>query len=140
MMSSLATSRLQTTTLHAGNQIDEEQVLKNLEYKENVYDEIPEEGSDEEDDESDEEPEEIAKLEYEAFMMIQSARQKLNNAKKVRGFFAPGASKQKHGRHPRSERDPAHEAKFRELKVGSTCSGCGKKGHQHKDTECPLNS
>ena len=78
-------------------------------------------------------PEEVAV----AYATYQSAKQKYKEHQKSRGFQQVSDS--------RPEQPPANKAnektseKIRLMKAKSFCSGCGRRGHWHKDAECPHN-
>lgn len=97
-------------------------------------------------------PEEVFEMEHEAYAMIATARQKLSEAKKARGFFAPGSGNPSsmsrdnrrengHNSHLTIRKGGQdHEGRLREMKKKSLCKECGQQGHWHKDPECPKNN
>ncbi|CAE6927736.1 unnamed protein product [Symbiodinium sp. CCMP2456] len=83
-------------------------------------------------------PEEVA----EAWVTYQSAKERYRSQQRSRGFHGDGAAKQgeNEGEADKSGgRDPGREAKLKAMKSKSFCSGCGRRGHWHKDDACPLN-
>ena len=83
------------------------------------------EDCDNEDDESPV-PEEVAEELYEAYMTHETAKAKYRDMAKARGTD-PGQLKK------------ISEEKLRMAKSRSFCAGCKRKGHWHRDPECPLN-
>ena len=83
------------------------------------------EDCDNEDDESPV-PEEVAEELYEAYMTHETAKAKHRDMAKARGTD-PGQLKK------------ISEEKLRMAKSRSFCAGCKRKGHWHRDPECPLN-
>ncbi|CAE7540486.1 RE2 [Symbiodinium natans] len=79
------------------------------------------------DDADKEMPEEVA----QAWVTYQSAKDKYKAQQRARGF-AGDKDKSEKGNEDR-------EAKIRAVKQRSFCAGCGRRGHWHKDSECPLN-
>ena len=67
-----------------------------------------------------------------AYATYQSAKEKYKEQTKARGYQGDRGekSKQKGG-------DMSHEEKVKLMKSRSFCSSCGKKGHWHRDPECP---
>ncbi|CAE6950397.1 GIP [Symbiodinium sp. CCMP2592] len=85
-------------------------------------------------------PEEVAV----AYMTYQSAKNKYKEFSKARGFRGDiGSSGNGNGKPPDGEDQPAGKSrddKLRQIKARSFCAGCGRKGHWHKDDECPNNA
>ena len=77
-----------------------------------------------------------------ATVTFKSARTRLNNAVKARGFFNGGKGGKSGGKGG-SGRTGSGGGKGREsieeVKKRTVCSKCGKTGHWHKDPECALN-
>eukprot|EP00439_Symbiodinium_sp_Y106_P078490 s874_g17.t1 len=78
------------------------------------------------DDQSECVPEQVAEELFEAFMTHESAKQKYKEVSKLRGAD------------PEGMRQLAAD-RLRQAKNKSFCSGCRRRGHWHKDPECPLN-
>ena len=78
------------------------------------------------DDQSECVPEQVAEELYEAFMTHESAKQKYKEMSKLRG------------NDPEGMRQLAAE-RLQQAKNKSFCSGCRRRGHWHRDPECPLN-
>ena len=78
------------------------------------------------DDQSECVPEQVAEELYEAFMTHESAKQKYKAMSKLRG------------NDPEGMRQLAAE-RLQQAKNKSFCSGCRRRGHWHRDPECPLN-
>ncbi|CAE7355909.1 unnamed protein product [Symbiodinium necroappetens] len=79
-------------------------------------------------DEPDEEdgiPEEVA----QAWVTFRSAKDKYKSQQRARGYQGEGDR----------PRDPEHDNTLKQMKMKSFCSGCGRRGHWHKDAECPNN-
>ncbi|CAE7477908.1 unnamed protein product, partial [Symbiodinium microadriaticum] len=77
-------------------------------------------------------PEEVAV----AYATYQSAKDKYKEQAKSRGYQgdrAAGGGRERGGQGPGTSR----EDKVRLMKARSYCMSCGKKGHWHKDPECP---
>ena len=70
-------------------------------------------------------PEEVAEEAHEAFMTYQNAKSKYREALKGRGADVAEIKKRS-------------EERLRLAKQRSFCSACKRKGHWHKDPECPL--
>ena len=70
--------------------------------------------------------EEIATELYETYMTHEAAKNKYREHNKLRGA-SPGALRR------------ISEEKMRMAKARSFCAGCKRKGHWHRDAECPLN-
>ena len=88
----------------------------------------------EHDHESDEGvPEEVAV----AYATYQTAKQKYKEHQKSRGFQQ--ASDNRHDQHPGNKQNERASDKIKLMKAKSFCSGCGRRGHWHKDAECPHN-
>ena len=85
-------------------------------------------------------PEEIA----EAWVTYQSAKEKYRTQQRARGYGGEsghdkGASGGGQDGDAKGEvRDGGREAKLRMMKAKSFCSGCGRRGHWHRDDSCPL--
>ena len=71
-------------------------------------------------------PEEVAEELYEAYMTHETAKAKYRDLAKARGTDAANLKK-------------ISEEKLRLAKARSFCAGCKRKGHWHRDAECPLN-
>ena len=86
-------------------------------------------------------PEEVA----EAWVTYQSAKDRYRTQQRARGYNGDGGDKGTKGNPPDGEkdrgegRDPGREAKLKMMKAKSFCSGCGRRGHWHRDDACPLN-
>ncbi|CAE7900046.1 RE1, partial [Symbiodinium sp. KB8] len=84
-------------------------------------------------------PQEVA----EALMTYQSAKEKYRSQQRARGSTEvdKNAKGEDHsGSDPRGGNGGGdREAKVRAMKARSFCGGCGRRGHWHKDDECPLN-
>ncbi|CAE7528745.1 Copia protein [Symbiodinium microadriaticum] len=84
-------------------------------------------------------PEEVAV----AYMTYQSAKNKYKEYAKARGYKGEnhdsGGSGQK-GNDAAPSAAKTRDEKLRQIKARSFCSGCGRKGHWHKDEECPNNA
>ncbi|OLP99804.1 hypothetical protein AK812_SmicGene17601 [Symbiodinium microadriaticum] len=84
-------------------------------------------------------PQEVA----EALMTYQSAKEKYRSQQRARGSTEvdKNAKGEDHsGSDPRGSNGGGdREAKVRAMKARSFCGGCGRRGHWHKDDECPLN-
>ncbi|CAE7350894.1 unnamed protein product [Symbiodinium sp. CCMP2592] len=78
------------------------------------------------DDQSECVPEHVAEELFEAFMTHESAKQKYKELSKLRGAD------------PEGMRQLAAD-RLQQAKNKSFCSGCRRRGHWHKDPECPLN-
>ena len=87
-------------------------------------------GNSSESDDNDFEDEGIPEEVAQAYVTYQSAKQRYKDQQKSRGYVAD-ASKSA-GLDPRDE-------KLKLMKARSFCSGCGRRGHWHKDAECPKN-
>ncbi|CAE7219835.1 unnamed protein product, partial [Symbiodinium sp. KB8] len=87
-------------------------------------------------------PEEVA----EAWVTYQTAKEKYKSQKQSRGYNGD------HDRPPRPppgdgvrdraedrDRDQGREGRLKAMKAKSFCSGCGRRGHWHLDSTCPLN-
>ncbi|CAE7737221.1 unnamed protein product [Symbiodinium sp. CCMP2592] len=84
-------------------------------------------------------PEEVA----EAWATWQSAKEKYRNQKAARGYQPeterpPRPAVSDGGCDHGDDRDHGREARLKAMKAKSFCSGCGRKGHWHKDSSCPL--
>ncbi|CAE7245906.1 unnamed protein product [Symbiodinium sp. CCMP2592] len=86
-------------------------------------------------------PEDVA----EAYVTYQSAKDRYRAQQRGRGTTGDkGGSPdgQPAGgpeRRPGEKRNSEHESRIKAMKAKSFCSGCGRKGHWHKDDACPLN-
>ncbi|CAE7324091.1 hypothetical protein AK812_SmicGene40206 [Symbiodinium microadriaticum] len=84
-------------------------------------------------------PEEVAV----AYMTYQSAKNKYKEYAKARGYKGEnhdsGGNGQK-GNDAAPSAAKTRDEKLRQIKARSFCSGCGRKGHWHKDEECPNNA
>ena len=84
------------------------------------------------DDEDDGVPEEVAI----AYATYQTAKQRYKENQKSRGFNGHG----NRGDPPAAARGGEKtDDKIKLMKAKSFCSGCGRRGHWHKDPECPHN-
>ncbi|CAE7304830.1 GIP, partial [Symbiodinium sp. KB8] len=86
-------------------------------------------------------PEEVAV----AYMTYQSAKNKYKEFAKTRGYKGDSKGQDASGGAPRgSETGPSgakiRDEKLKQIKARSFCSGCGRRGHWHKDDECPNNA
>ncbi|CAE7940188.1 unnamed protein product, partial [Symbiodinium necroappetens] len=83
-------------------------------------------------------PQEVA----EALMTYQSAKEKYRAQQRARET-TDGDKPTKDGDRDGDQRGAPgggdREAKVRAIKARSFCGGCGRRGHWHKDDECPLN-
>ncbi|CAE7692154.1 GIP [Symbiodinium sp. CCMP2592] len=70
-------------------------------------------------------PEEVA----QAWMTFRSAKDKYKAQQRNRGYQGDGER----------PRDRGGEPTLKQMKLKSFCSGCGRRGHWHKDPECPNN-
>ena len=79
------------------------------------------------DDEDEGIPEDVA----QAYVTYQSAKQRYKDQQRARGYVGgdngPGNSSEN------------KDEKLKAMKARSFCSGCGRRGHWHKDAECPKN-
>ena len=87
-------------------------------------------------------PEEVA----EAWVTYQSAKEKYKNQKQSRGYNGdqerqprPPPGDGVRDRAEDRDRDQGREARLKAMKAKSFCSGCGRRGHWHLDSTCPLN-
>ncbi|CAE7270248.1 GIP [Symbiodinium sp. CCMP2592] len=97
--------------------------------------------SDEELDGMDDIPEDVAV----AYVTYQSAKNRYRDQVRSRGYQGQAEATatttgNSGGRPPRADDSGAREEKIRLMKSRSFCSSCGKKGHWHKDKECPNNN
>ena len=83
--------------------------------------------SDAKDDEDDCIPEDVA----QAYVTYQSAKQRYKDQQRARGYVAGDGNA---GNHSDNK-----DEKLKAMKARSFCSGCGRRGHWHKDAECPKN-
>ena len=72
-------------------------------------------------------PEDVAK----AYVTYQSAKQRYKDQQRARGYVAGDGNA---GNHSDNK-----DEKLKAMKARSLCSGCGRRGHWHKDAECPKN-
>ncbi|CAE7717731.1 RE2 [Symbiodinium sp. CCMP2592] len=77
-------------------------------------------------------PEEVAMEVHEAFMAHESAKARLREVTKNRGVDMEAAKG--------TGGDKSPEERLRLAKSRSFCAGCKRRGHWHRDPECPLNS
>ena len=70
-------------------------------------------------------PEEVAASYHDAFIAFQDAKSKYREAMKGRGYDGNDAKKRS-------------EERLKAAKARSYCSACKRKGHWHRDPECPL--
>ncbi|OLQ00470.1 Copia protein [Symbiodinium microadriaticum] len=89
-------------------------------------------GGDARDDDADM-PEEVAV----AYMTYQSAKNKYREHKNARGYKGDADNADGGEKNAAAK---ARDEKLRQIKARSFCSGCGRRGHWHKDDECPNNS
>ena len=82
--------------------------------------------------------EEEAILLHEAFVAQETAKSKYREIAKARGVD-PRIMKDNR-RVPTDENKQSIEERLANAKARSFCAGCGRKGHWHKDSVCPLNS
>ena len=84
-------------------------------------------------------PEEVAV----AFATYQSAKDKYKDHLKARGFQGDKGNQTPQGGFHNKDKaraaEVSREEKVKIMKAKSFCSSCGKKGHWHKDPECPNN-
>ena len=83
--------------------------------------------SDFKEDDDDGIPEDVA----QAYVTYQSAKQRYKDQQRSRGYVG-GEGNSGNSQDNRDE-------KLRAMKAKSFCSGCGRRGHWHKDAECPKN-
>ncbi|CAE7733722.1 GIP [Symbiodinium sp. CCMP2592] len=86
-------------------------------------------------------PEEVAV----AYVTYQSAKNRYRDQVRNRGYQGhgnaeAGTSGNTAGKQGRGDESSARDEKIRLMKSRSFCSSCGKKGHWHKDKECPNNN
>lgn len=67
---------------------------------------------------------------HEAYVAFQNAKSKYQNVLRARGTTGGG----------NGQSDRAKEERIKLAKARSFCSACKKKGHWHRDPECPLNA
>ena len=67
---------------------------------------------------------------HEAYVAFQNAKSKYQNVLRARGTTGGGGG----------QSDRAKEERIKLAKARSFCSACKKKGHWHRDPECPLNA
>ena len=84
------------------------------------------------DDEDEAVPEEVAA----AYATYQSAKQRYKENQKNRGYSGQG---DRSDPPPVPRGDDKGGDKIKMMKAKSFCSGCGRRGHWHKDPECPHN-
>ncbi|CAE7492417.1 GIP [Symbiodinium natans] len=84
----------------------------------------------------DEEGEGVAEEVATAYVAFQNAKAKYRDQKKSRGYDV--ATDKDKGRDGGKEGN-AREERIRAMKAKSFCSGCGRRGHWHKDSQCPNN-
>ena len=82
------------------------------------------------DDQHEDVPEDLPEEVAQAWMTYQSAKDRYRAQQKTRGFKGSVGEKGK---------DAEKEAKIKAIKQKSFCAGCGRRGHWHKDDECPMN-
>ena len=90
---------------------------------------VTEEDDDGEDDDSEPIPEEVAFELHEAFVAQENAKARYKDLVKSRGFDMEGNKGQ----------DRAAADRLKLAKSRSFCAGCKRRGHWHRDPECPLN-
>ena len=71
-----------------------------------------------------------------AYATYQSAKDRYKEQSKSRGYQGDRGSSDK----PKRATDASRDEKIKLMKSKSFCNSCGKKGHWHKDPECPNNS
>ncbi|CAE7360399.1 GIP [Symbiodinium sp. CCMP2592] len=86
-------------------------------------------------------PEEVAV----AYVTYQSAKNRYRDQVRNRGYQGHGNAEagtagNTAGKQGRGDESSARDEKIRLMKSRSFCSSCGKKGHWHKDKECPNNN
>ena len=72
-----------------------------------------------------------------AYATYQTAKQKYKENQKSRGFN--GGQGERHETQQAPRNNEKSNEKIRVMKAKSFCSGCGRRGHWHKDPECPHN-
>ena len=118
--------RMNRRLWETGRRSDNKDNKKNQQAYMTELDDIPEDMEDFEDAEDFDEtyvPDDEDPEAHEAFVAFQNAKAKYNNVLKARGTTLT-----------KSREEALSRAKAR-----SFCSACGKKGHWHKDAECPKN-
>ena len=81
----------------------------------------------EEGDSEEDLPEEVAL----AYVTYQNAKNRYKEQSKSRGYVGNDDHKK--------TKDAERDERVRQMKLKSFCSGCGRKGHWHRDAECPKN-
>ena len=100
-------------------------------------DEVDEGDEGVQDEDGDAMTEEEAVILHEAFVAQETAKAKYREVAKARGVD-PRVIKD--SRRASDEGKQAIEDRLASAKARSFCAGCGRKGHWHKDSVCPLNS
>ena len=81
--------------------------------------------------------EETAKEIHEAFVAQESAKARYRDVIKARGVDPETLKNGKKGAEESTK--PSSDESLAQAKLRSYCAGCGRRGHWHKDAECPLN-
>ena len=88
-------------------------------------------------DEDDVMTEEDAILLHEAYVAQETAKSRYREIAKARGV---DPRIMKDGRRAPEDNKPGVDERLAQAKARSFCAGCGRKGHWHKDSVCPLNA
>ncbi|CAE7468389.1 RE2 [Symbiodinium natans] len=96
-----------------------------------------EEAHSDEEDLADGVPEEVAT----AYMAYQSAKNRYKDQARNRGYHGPKGEESGGGGGNGHDKDSkgVKDAKIKSMKAKSFCAGCGRRGHWHRDPECPHN-
>ena len=89
------------------------------------------------DDDDEAMAEEDAVLLHEAYVAQETAKAKYREVVKARGV---DPRVMKDNRRPPEDSKQSIEDRLASAKARSYCAGCGRKGHWHKDSVCPLNA
>ena len=81
-------------------------------------------------------PEEVAI----AYATYQSAKERYRDQAKARGYQGDRGHGQAHAKDFAKKAELTKDEKVKLMKSRSFCSSCGKKGHWHRDPECPNNA
>ena len=85
-------------------------------------------------------PEEAAVELHEAYVAAESAKAKYREVARARGVDPGLLSRDSKDPGKRdSNQDSGYDMRLQAAKAKSFCAGCGRRGHWHKDPECPLN-
>ena len=108
------------------------------------YTHVTDHNGDEDSDGENEPDDGIVEEVAEAWVTYQSAKGKYRSQKATRGYQAEPENPPRQptgdgGRDQRDDREQGREARLRAMKAKSYSSGCGRKGHWHRDDACPLN-